>query len=396
MAYTCETVDDAWMKVNTSTSTYSFVHSADDNTSHSLSPHICNDLPFEQMLSWVTEMKKGTSITTDSKFKEAGNGSSRMDLAVLYANRDTSYHRYNWQGYAPVLLLLRALDLPNDAFSDQNSVEFNLVLPIPETSSFEDVTSIAKAVRHYSISNVYFGVAWCWNERLKRTTVVLWCFTSEGQICINDILRELEREQSLLGHPMILAQLALRSLVRYLDVSVRKSLYFIQMVQAKMGYGNFRNEIPDNLQHKDPAKLSAQVSANAANLTISKMHLQGTVDLAKFVIDENDDFFESRKQSNNKKTLERCHGYLDQDAKRWHRRATSQLKHCEGLEKIATTVVQGLFSLTAQRDQEIRIKIAADSKTVAEEAKRDSTSMKAIAAVTMCFLPGTFVAVSLE
>jgi hypothetical protein len=48
--------------------------------------------------------------------------------------------------------------------------------------------------------------------------------------------------------------------------------------------------------------------------------------------------------------------------------------------------------LTAQRDQNISILIAKDSRSLAISSKRDSTAMKTIAAVTMVFLPGTFVA----
>lgn len=40
----------------------------------------------------------------------------------------------------------------------------------------------------------------------------------------------------------------------------------------------------------------------------------------------------------------------------------------------------------------VSISLAEDSRTLASAAKRDSSSMKTIAAVTVVFLPGTFVA----
>ena len=46
----------------------------------------------------------------------------------------------------------------------------------------------------------------------------------------------------------------------------------------------------------------------------------------------------------------------------------------------------------AQKDSLVGIQLAEDSRTLAIESKRDSSSMKTIAAVTMAFLPGTFVA----
>ncbi|KAF2812177.1 uncharacterized protein BDZ99DRAFT_347708, partial [Mytilinidion resinicola] len=57
-----------------------------------------------------------------------------------------------------------------------------------------------------------------------------------------------------------------------------------------------------------------------------------------------------------------------------------------------TIMVQGIFNLIAQQDQNTSIGIARDSRMIAAESKRDSTSMKTIAVVTMTFLPGTFIA----
>ncbi len=51
------------------------------------------------------------------------------------------------------------------------------------------------------------------------------------------------------------------------------------------------------------------------------------------------------------------------------------------------------FNLANQGDSRINIDIARTSKAIAEETKRDSSSMITIAAVTMLFLPGTFVSV---
>ena len=59
------------------------------------------------------------------------------------------------------------------------------------------------------------------------------------------------------------------------------------------------------------------------------------------------------------------------------------------------------FNIASQNDNRTNIDIAAtskqiaeDSRRIAEEAKKDSSSMITIAAVTMLFLPGTFVSVS--
>jgi hypothetical protein len=50
----------------------------------------------------------------------------------------------------------------------------------------------------------------------------------------------------------------------------------------------------------------------------------------------------------------------------------------------------------AQRDAAVNIQLARDSQIIAEDSKRDSTSMMALSIVAMVFLPGTYTAVSLE
>ncbi|KUJ07802.1 uncharacterized protein LY89DRAFT_789480 [Mollisia scopiformis] len=50
-----------------------------------------------------------------------------------------------------------------------------------------------------------------------------------------------------------------------------------------------------------------------------------------------------------------------------------------------------IFNLIAQRDTKATIELATSSQKLAEAALRDSSSMKTIAAMTLIFLPGTFV-----
>jgi hypothetical protein len=53
-----------------------------------------------------------------------------------------------------------------------------------------------------------------------------------------------------------------------------------------------------------------------------------------------------------------------------------------------------VYQYMAQKDAKVNIRLAETSTTIAEESKKDSSAMKAIAVLTMCFLPGTFLAVS--
>jgi hypothetical protein len=53
------------------------------------------------------------------------------------------------------------------------------------------------------------------------------------------------------------------------------------------------------------------------------------------------------------------------------------------------------YNFLAQKDNMLNIEVARDSKLIALASSRDSMSMKTIALLTIAFLPGTFVAVSI-
>jgi len=48
----------------------------------------------------------------------------------------------------------------------------------------------------------------------------------------------------------------------------------------------------------------------------------------------------------------------------------------------------------AQKDSKVNIGLAETTTIIAKESKKDSSAMKAIAILTMLFLPGTFLAVN--
>ncbi|KAI4160231.1 MAG: hypothetical protein LQ342_005943 [Letrouitia transgressa] len=70
-------------------------------------------------------------------------------------------------------------------------------------------------------------------------------------------------------------------------------------------------------------------------------------------------------------------------------------RHKQVLELVyrITTQVKIVDNMIAQDDSHTNIAIAEQSRKIAIETKRDSVAMKTIAALTMAFLPGTFVGV---
>ena len=57
-----------------------------------------------------------------------------------------------------------------------------------------------------------------------------------------------------------------------------------------------------------------------------------------------------------------------------------------------TTMISAIYNVIAHKDTSFGLQLAQDSRALAVESRRDRSSMNTIAAVTMAFLPGTFVA----
>jgi hypothetical protein len=54
-----------------------------------------------------------------------------------------------------------------------------------------------------------------------------------------------------------------------------------------------------------------------------------------------------------------------------------------------------VYQFMTQKDSKVNIELGEMTALIARETKKDSSAMKTIALLTMCFLPGTFLAVSI-
>ena len=182
----------------------------------------------------------------------------------------------------------------------------------------------------------------------------------------------------------------------------------ITAVQIRTGHqdfdcGHFYFEEKNNSarsEDRDLETISKRGSGLAVNITTSALWLRCIVDLADFILEEARVIDQEGRANllgahlapaaqDAQYELADSNNCLIQRSLGARRRAQGLLSEAEAWKHKAGILVQTMLSLTALPDQNISIRIAQDSRTLAEKATRDSTSMKAIAAVTMCFLPGT-------
>ena len=300
---------------------------------------------------------------------------------------------------------------PKQVIVENDTVDFNVHYSPTALLSTESTECLPL----YSISDNVFGICWTFDPIAVNTKGVLWYRNDEGHRQCSSILEGLSRLHSSGAHEMLPALLTLQAETTEMRSWVNSQAEQIMACQIKTGYhyyvdspfydeersegtgfaevsGNYAREVME----MDIAMMTKKICGLAINISTSTLCLRRLVQVADFVLDQMAE--EPSSQSSTSKHTEAAQPCVDANhfiatrTRSEKRRAEGILAETVAWQQKSQVVVQTLMSLTTQRDQHISISIAEDSRTLAQKATRDSQSMKAIAAVTMVFLPGTFIA----
>ena len=285
-------------------------------------------------------------------------------------------------------------------------------------------------LRHsYRIAAADFVLAWAYFPNSATTMAIITFRGRQGRRITNRLTRNVMAHQTLAAHPMLLAVLALAEIAPEIEEWLDVHSSGVIKAAKDTGFHHNLNIGPDSgpqLHEIDLLRESKVASGVAANIATNKHCWEGLRDLATFICQECDDLLASvapvtvvtaptaqtspnplqspqpESQPQPPQPLQpprwitdHSTTYIKSHARHWFIKSNSFCQEAESWQQKATVQVQGLFNLIAQRDQNTNIEIADEMRQLAEEAKKDSTSMKAIAVVTMLFLPGSFAAVSL-
>jgi hypothetical protein len=211
-----------------------------------------------------------------------------------------------------------------------------------------------------------------------------------------------------LAHPMLLGMLALDILTRDTMACVRLKGEQLWQAQKVTGYNHFPHQENKRLAideedarlAQDIGTMTGIVMGAAINLTAWIHVAQQLVGFSKFVREQDARFGRSHfvagaeHRGQDVVRYERMSHYIVQLAEKQVGDLDGAHYDASSWINTASFLLQGVLNLAAQRDSAINIQLAKDSKKIAEDSKRDSTSMMSLAIVTMFFLPGTFTAVS--
>ena len=222
-----------------------------------------------------------------------------------------------------------------------------------------------------------------------------------GKMC--HVLQGLQRHPHIRANPLLLGVLLLDAEYHVMGKIVERQNRRVFGVELATGRHDYHSYVDGSrevdISTLDLAGLSCEACATATAISRCTLSIQTIMKFAKFIVAEFESFTQSTHGNRLEYTgllsnLKASEAHLSNHLRTWQIQASSVLDHAQSVQWRAEIIVQTVFTMTTQRDQEISIGIARDSKTLAHQAIRDSTSMKSIAAVTMFFLPGTFVAVS--
>ena len=162
-----------------------------------------------------------------------------------------------------------------------------------------------------------------------------------------------------------------------------------QLVKARIqtgrhdyiGFGRVRD-----VKGVDLVTTSSDVCNAAMSVSTYALSLQMSMKLADFIIVECGTVRTSNQSSTDapgsRPGLNSAQEQTASLARYWKLHADCIFNKAQSLQWRSEIMLQTVYTLSSQRDQDVSIQIARDSKTLAEQAKGDSSSMKAIAAVS--------------
>jgi hypothetical protein len=276
---------------------------------------------------------------------------------------------------------IKVLDIYGSAVFDESPPDFLHFRQLDSDSERESTYHIA--LGHFSLAFRYFPQS--------KSSVGILLVQNYMEVAV-ELLRELKTHQVLVGQRLLLPLLAQQAMAKLIASWLVQHKEVIIDAQAQTGYHHMVS-VRKSAELMDYTHLSAKISGTAVNIATNELCWQSLAEHAESMacdLRRELSCSVSDKESTQSVAATR---FMEQHASKAARYARTMLREAESWQKKSLILTQGIFNLIAQQDQNTSIGIARDSKTLAEESKRDSTSMKAIAIVTMTYLPGTFVAV---
>ncbi|KAI1490376.1 hypothetical protein F5X96DRAFT_679103 [Biscogniauxia mediterranea] len=243
----------------------------------------------------------------------------------------------------------------------------------------------------YYIGTALYTIMWSFDVSTRETKAIL-LSASTNASALDGFYELVRLEAANIHSPFLLAWATLVHLSNWMDNSTFISLNRIRKLEQITGYGPFgAYNMYDEVTMRELTKASKTIGSIQVELANQIRHIAIGSSVASHlttIIANSDSYAAEAFRSRCKSELEAFsvtvpllrQSLSDSDA---------YVSYLQERVKSQSSVV---FSLMTHEDARISAELAKASKDLAEAAKKDSSSMKTIAVMTMLFLPGTYFA----
>ncbi|KAJ2973093.1 hypothetical protein NUW58_g9028 [Xylaria curta] len=244
----------------------------------------------------------------------------------------------------------------------------------------------------YYIGTALYILVWSFDRTTRKTRAILLSRDFISTQELGSLRRLLQLEVDRLHSPFLLAWVSLVHLSNWMDSSTYYLLTSIRQLEELTGYGPYGRKTSNN---DIPIDSLTQASKNIGYVQVNLANQLRHVTIGTAISSH----ISSRAAKLTDYAVEpytmKCQQELDEfsstipSLQRSLNDSSAYVYYLQERVRSQNTVV---YALMTHEDARINISLAKASKELAEAAKKDSSSMKTIAIMTMLFLPGTYFA----
>ncbi|KAH9905969.1 hypothetical protein F4778DRAFT_688308 [Xylariomycetidae sp. FL2044] len=253
----------------------------------------------------------------------------------------------------------------------------------------------------YYLGTTRFALVWVFDHQTLTTSAIqvirILSIPGEGDFTklVDDLL---ERHRGLIHAPMLLGYVTALALCNRYDheIMVDES-HFYRRIWNDTGYGmdyRVENINPRNFKHRvkveDLALLVQRINGVLNHISRKQRNLRMVATILNFT--KTQSAMQGIMSPEGQTMVAQSTMKLEAAAVPLQCRVDASQDYLRFLQGGSERLAQLLFALMTHEDASVNTELAASSRKIAEAAKRDSSSMKTVAIMTMAFLPGTFIA----
>lgn len=358
---------------------------------------------FDEVETWLqSQVDEAIQATAAGISKDSST--QRSAIKIIFINEKQC--EKTWKNEACNIVTKLHPKLKMDDWTTAHYMTTYYRFPVPLHIDENNVPSGHSWDYRYSVSHPFdWDLVWAYFPSTRTTIGILRTWFEDYSAGFQEMEDTIERFTGpTTAHPMLLGLFSLQLLTSDTMASVREKGNRLYEAQCSTGFQmythlrstDFDDDSSSSIMRQEALNLSIvtkEVLGATSNLTGWENAAGQLIGFARFLTAASVQFAATDHAPATEAFQKLC-TYIEQQAEK-------QVSDLEGARcdmrawlATATFLLQGVLNLISQRDTGMNIKLAKNSNKIAMEARRDSTSMMAIAVVTMFFLPGTFTSVS--